>query len=180
MRTCKNCKSKFEQVRSNQIVCSPLCAYDYQKKQKAKQWNKEKKERKEKLKTRSEHLNELQVIFNAFIRERDKNEPCISCGKIFKPNEKRDASHYRSVGSTPELRFCEENVYSACVHCNQHLHGNLIEYRKRLVEKFGVYLVDWLESNHEPKHYSIEDIKELKEHYKNETKLIKQSRQGTL
>ena len=178
MRTCKNCKSKFEPVRSNQIVCSPLCAYDYSKKQKAKQWNKEKKERKEKLKTRSEHLNELQVIFNAFIRERDKNEPCISCGK---PNGgKEQAGHYRSVGSCPELRFEENNVFGQCIRCNMYEHGNLIEYRKGLVERVGLHVVEWLELNHDPKKYTIDEIKELKEHYKNETKLIRQSRQGTL
>ena len=178
MRTCKNCKSKFEQVRSNQIVCSPLCAYDYSKKQKAKQWNKEKKERKEKLKTRSEHLNELQVIFNAFIRERDKNEPCISCGKPLKG--KFDAGHYKSVGSYPELRFEENNVHGQCVHCNQHKGGAIHEYRKGLIDRVGLHVVEWLELNHEPKKYTIEQIKELKEHYKNETKLIRQSRQGTI
>lgn len=178
MPKCKNCKQPFEKKRQNQIVCSPSCAYEFAKTKAKKEKNKELKERKERLKTRSQHLNELQVIFNAYIRERDKNQPCISCGKPNGGNEQ--AGHYRSVGSCPELRFEENNVFGQCIRCNMYEHGNLIEYRKGLIERVGLHVVEWLELNHDPKKYTIEQIKELKEHYKNETKLIRQSRQGTI
>jgi len=45
------------------------------------------------------------------------------------------------------------------------MHGNLIEYRIRLIERIGVELVQWLEGSHEPKHYSISDLKAIKAEY---------------
>jgi len=172
---CKNCKNTFEVTYFNQKFCKReeclTAAYDYAKKQKAKQWNKEKKVRNEKLKTRSQHLNELQKIFNKYIRERDKEQPCISCGKPLKG--KFDAGHYRSVGSSPELRFEENNVHGQCVYCNQHLHGNLIEYRKHLIDRVGLHVVEWLELNHEPKKYTIQEIKELKTEYRERVRGLK-------
>jgi len=100
-----------------------------------KQWKKEKSKLKQSLKTHKDYLSDLQKVFNQFIRLRDKNEPCISCGK---PDiGKRDASHYFSVGSTPNLRFDEDNVHASCVRCNRDLHGNIAEYTLRLPERIG-------------------------------------------
>ena len=52
---------------------------------------------KEKLKTRNEWLKEAQIAFNAFIRIRDIELPCISCGRHH--TGQYHAGHYRSVGS---------------------------------------------------------------------------------
>ena len=54
------------------------------------------KERKAKLKSRSEWLKEAQAVFNKFIRLRDKDQPCISCGRYHQGQY--HAGHYRSVG----------------------------------------------------------------------------------
>lgn len=162
-KKCKICKEKFIPKRPLQQVCSALCGAKYASNQKQKAWKKEKKVRKEKLKTRSEHLNELQRVFNKWIRERDKDEPCISCGK---PNGGEQAGHYRSVGSSPELRFNEDNVHGQCVYCNKHLHANLIFYRKNLIKKIGIKAVEELERNHEPLKLSVDEIKKLKKKYK--------------
>ena len=57
MRKCKICGIKFKpQYNSVQLVCSAKCGYEYAKKQKAKDWKKRKKEKKESLKTRTDHL----------------------------------------------------------------------------------------------------------------------------
>lgn len=137
---------------------------EYAKRQKEKAWKKEKKELKEKLKTRTDHLNELQAIFNKWIRL-SKEPTCISCGTDLR-GRKFDASHYRSVGSQPSLRFEPDNVWPGCVYCNRHLSGNLIEYRIRLVKKIGKERVEWLEKEHEPKSYTLKEILDLKKHYK--------------
>ena len=168
MRTCKNCKCKFEpQYNSVQSVCSFECSIELtkknQKKKAQKEWNKEKKKRKEALKTKSDHLKELQVLFNKWIRLRDKGNNCISCNK---PCKKENAGHYRSVGGNPELRFEPLNVHLQCEYCNTYQHGNLIEYRKNLINKIGLCKVEWLEGSHELKHYTIDDIKKLKVVYK--------------
>ena len=174
MRTCKNCKCKFEpQYNSVQSVCSFECSIELtkknQKKKAQKEWNKEKKKRKEALKTKSDHLKELQVLFNKWIRLRDKGNNCISCNK---PCKKENAGHYRSVGGNPELRFEPLNVHLQCEYCNTYQHGNLIEYRKNLINKIGLCKVEWLEGRHELKHYTIDDIKKLKVVYKYKIKYL--------
>ena len=169
MRKCKVCRVKFAPVHSSvQMCCSLTCAIEYSKQIEKKKWAKEKKVLKEKIKTKSDYVKELQKQVNYFIRQRDKDKPCISCGKPL--INKFDAGHYRSAGGNPELRFEELNIHGQCVYCNQHLHGNLIDYRIRLIERIGVEKVEWLESKHEPKHYTIEELKELIKEYKQKNK----------
>lgn len=168
MRTCKNCKTKFEpQYNKVQNVCSFSCAIELtnerNKKAKKKAWNKEKKQRKEALKTNSDYIKELQVIFNKWVRLRDKGLNCISCQK---PAKKENCGHYRSAGGNPELRFEPLNCHLQCEYCNTYLHGNLIDYRINLINKIGLEKVEWLEGKHEPKKYSIEELKGLKVFYK--------------
>jgi len=160
-RKCKQCREWFNPFRSNQSVCSAACAYEYAK---AKEWKKRKKVLKEKVKTKSDHLKEAQYYFNKYIRMRDEGKGCISCGKH---NEKFDAGHYRSVGSHPQLRFNEINVHGQCRHCNSFLSGNLIEYRKNLIKRIGVDMVEWLEQEHEPRRLTVDEIKALKKKYQN-------------
>lgn len=74
-----------------------------------------------------EWTREVQVEFNRFIRARDANQPCISCGR--QSGAKRNAGHYRPVGACPELRFCEINCHVQCEHCNSYNSGNLSLYR---------------------------------------------------
>lgn len=177
MPRCKKCKQKFEAKFFNQKFCKSnndcltaeaMHLLEQKKKADKKNWQKEKKVIKEKLKTKSDWLKEVQTLFNRYIRERDKNNNCISCGK---KGKKINAGHYRSVGGSPELRFEELNCHVQCEYCNTYLHGNLINYRINLIKKIGIEKVEWLEGVHEPKRYTIEQLKELKEHYKQKLKL---------
>lgn len=169
MPKCKICKVKFDAKFFLQKTCfDSKCVYEYSKQIQKKEWSKEKKVLKEKLKTKSDYVKELQKEVNYFIRQRDKDKPCISCGKPL--IKKFDAGHYRSAGGNPELRFEELNIHGQCVYCNQHLHGNLIDYRIRLIERIGVEKVEWLENKHEPKHYTIPELKELIKDYKQKNK----------
>lgn len=175
---CRNCKEKFEPKKFNWKYCDKNECHNIGVKdivskvrlQEKKRQRKETKEAKVKLKTRSDWLKELQTVFNKFIRIRDKDLPCISCGKN---NDKQyHAGHYRSVGSCPELRFNEMNVRKQCATCNTYLHGNLIEYRISLVKLIGVDKVEFLESNHEPLKLSIPEIQEEIKRYKAKIKLL--------
>lgn len=125
----------------------------------------------EKLKTRRDYLQEAQRAFNAWVRERDRGLPCISCGRT--PDDSRlvtgsywDASHYRSVGACSSLRFDEDNVHAACTTCNRHKSGNILEYRIALIEKIGQERVDRLESA--PKHYrwTKEEAIQIRDRYR--------------
>lgn len=171
-RTCKNCKTKFEpQYNSVQSVCSFECALEDGKKNRDKKWKKEKKVRSEALKTNSDYVRELQVIFNKFIRLRDKDNGCISCNKPL--SSKYDAGHYYSTGSYPELRFNENNVHAQCVFCNQHKHGNLLEYRIQLKKRIPVedYVALNMMKGH-PRKYTIPELKALKIKYKEKIKML--------
>lgn len=173
MKKCKACGNKFTPFNSLAQVCSIDCAIQYAKDNKVQERVRRKLAQiaKERIKTRSEHLRDAQTVFNAFIRERDKSEPCISCGRYH--NGQYHAGHYRSVGACPELRFCELNVHKQCSACNNHKSGNIIEYRINLVKKIGVEKVEWLEGYHDPKKYTIEQIKQIKAEYKQKLKELK-------
>jgi len=86
--------------------------------------------------------------FNTYIRNRDvfgKYFRCISCNKI-KSLAHINAGHFYSAGQYPTVRFDERNVHAQCVQCNLHLHGNLVEYRKNLINKIGVDEFEKLEA----------------------------------
>jgi len=168
-KKCKVCKKAFEPRASTQVVCSWQCSLAYTSKEKEKRERKDYREKKEALKTRSEWLKEAQVVFNRYIRERDKDLPCVSC---VQHRNSYDAGHYRSVGAAPQLRFNEDNVHKQCVHCNQHKSGNAIDYRINLVKRIGLERVEALESDNEPAKYSIEDAKEIKKLYNEKLKLL--------
>lgn len=165
-----NCTNRFIQKNSFHVACCPDHAILIGFLQKKKNELKKDNEKRELLKTRPQHLKEAQAIFNSYIRERDKDLPCISCGRT---TGSWDAGHYRSIGSCQELRFDELNVHKQDVFCNQFNSGNLINYRLGLIKKIGLEKVEWLESFHQPKKYTIEEIVEIKRIYKIKLKELK-------
>ena len=169
-KTCRICKDKFTPFQTTAIVCSPKCALVHINNQKLLARKKDTRERKKALKTKSDWLKEAQSAFNAYIRERDKHENCISCQRLPK---KRNAGHWKSVGAYPELRFHPFNCNLQCEHCNTYKSGNQVEYRANLVNKVGVYNVEWLEGPHKVQNLTIEDIKEIKQWYKDQLKYLK-------
>jgi len=168
-KRCKSCNDIFEPRSSFQVTCSPKCAYEYIKTKEgqsviAEERRKENRKAKEALKPLSKLRQEAQTAFNAFIRERDKGKSCISCGRNHQGQW--HAGHYRSVGAAPELRFEELNCHRQCMPCNAHKSGNLVEYRINLTKKIGLDAVEWLEGPHESKHYSREDLIQIKKTYR--------------
>jgi hypothetical protein len=136
------------------------------------------KVRKEKLKSRADHLREAQAAVNEYVRLRDAHLPCISCDST--PNDddlmtgsRWDAGHYRSVGACPELRFEPLNIHRQCVKCNRNLSGNAVEYRIRLVLRIGADKVTWLEGPHVPRKYDVEQIKAIKAEYRAKIRELK-------
>lgn len=144
------------------VVCKPKCAGDWVR-LKAKKEKAETKRRKEAVLTRAEWLGRAQAAFNKWIKLRDKDEPCISCGVTVSPQW--DCGHYLSRGSNPALRFDEDNCHKQCVKCNNYLSGNAIHYRIGLVKKIGLERVERLEGPHAPKKYTVEQIREIRQKY---------------
>ena len=169
-KTCKSCRQKFTPTRPMQSACSTACAIamaerkrEKQAQQMAAEKRRETRQQLERIKTREQWMKEAQAAFNAFIRARDADRPCISCGRHH--NGQYHAGHYLSVGSSPALRFEEINVWKQCAPCNNHLSGNAVLYRRALVELIGIDKVEWLEGPHEPKKYTIDDLKAIKAEY---------------
>ena len=168
-KKCKVCGNQFTPFSSLAKACSPKCAIELVRNtaQKAREKAEKKrlKERKAKLKSRAEWLKEAQKVFNQFIRLRDKDEPCISCGRF--DVVQWHAGHYRTTKAAPELRFCELNVHKQCSQCNDYLSGNIPMYRPNLIAKIGLAQVEWLERyDHELKKFTVEDCKEIIQYYK--------------
>jgi hypothetical protein len=117
----------------------------------------------DRIKTKAQWMKEAQAAFNKWIRKRDEELPCISCGKFHQGQY--HAGHYRTTKASPELRFEPDNVHKQCSVCNNYLSGNIVGYRIGLQFRIGTPRVEWLEGPHEPKKYSVEDLKLIKAHY---------------
>jgi hypothetical protein len=172
-KKCKNCKQPFEPLHFNQKYCfAQPCQKVWIESEKLKQWRKRKKEIKEQTETLSDLLKLAQKHFNTFIRLRDRDKPCISCGG--KLGAKYDAGHYYSAGGHYALRFDENNVHAQCVQCNQHLHGNLTAYRVGLIERIGFEKVEELDAkSQETSNYTRENVKNIIQLYKSKSKCYK-------
>jgi len=128
--------------------------------------------RRDKLKSKSDWAKEAQIEFNKFIRTRDTGESCISCGR--NTGCKVNAGHYLSVGSHPHLRYDENNCHLQCEFCNVYKSGAQAAYRPRLIEKIGLQAVEDLESNNDVIKWSIDDLKQIKQIYKDKLKQLKE------
>ena len=170
MKTCKVCKERFAPISAWAKACTPACSITLVALEKAKKSAKaalvDRKETKAKrtlLKSKAQWAREAQAAFNSFIRVRDADLPCISCGRHHQGQW--HAGHYLSVGARPELRFDELNVHKQCQPCNTHLSGNAVLYRKGFIAKVGESVVDWLEGPHKLRKDTVDALKEIKRVY---------------
>lgn len=184
-KRCKHCRGQFVPTRPLQSACGPVCAQrvaervrEKAERRKAAQERKAIREAKDRIKTRSEWMKEAQAAFNKFIRARDAALPCICCGEFgpdeaWKPGGQWDAGHFLGVGAYPELRFVEDNCHKQLKSCNAGSgkyarKGRTVaqEYEERLIQKIGIERVELLKGPHEPKHYSIDDLKVIRDTYR--------------
>lgn len=174
-KTCKSCGTKFAPVKPLQAVCSPACAiYAVEVKRDKNATKAAAEDRRQtraalvKLKPRAQLVREAQTAFNAYIRARDANLPCVSCGRMH--DGQWHAGHYRSAGSRPDLRFDEANVHKQCAPCNTYLSGNLIPYRVTLVQRIGQAEVDRLEGPASPDKLTRDELIALRDEYRARTR----------
>lgn len=186
-KKCKNpsCGISFPPQRLGQAVCSPKCGLAIKdvnqakaRKSLAQVERREIKVRKEKLKSRGEHMREAQQAFNEYIRTRDQaaGHLCISSGKPLDwSGNAVDAGHYRSVGSAPHLRFDERNCHAQSKQDNRFLSGNAVDYRIGLIARIGQEAVDALETDQSVRKYTVEQIKGIKAYYRAKTRELKRA-----
>lgn len=172
LKKCRYCQTYYLPKRTFQKCCTN---YDCIKKavvyDELKKWNKKKTKLKKDLMTVSDWLKITQATFNKFIRERDKGLECISCGQ--KP-KKENAGHFWSAGGHANVRFNEDNCHLQCEHCNQFLSGNLLNYQIGIEKRIGgERLMKLHELAHLERRYTIEELKEINETYKQKLKELK-------
>lgn len=187
-KRCPSCRVMFTPARDSQTVCGEIqCAIAHGQSEKGRATTRkaladverrEIKVRKERLKSRADHLREAQIAVNEYVRVRDARLPCISCDSLPSDHDlitgsRWDAGHYRSVGACPELRFEPLNIHRQCVKCNRNLSGNAVEYRIRLVLRIGAEKVAWIEGPHPARKYTVEEIKAIKAEYRAKTRELK-------
>lgn len=193
-RNCRICKKRFKPLTLYQWWCCDehqdelikqlsveakqkrIQQQEKARKKEAQQEKRHTKIRKLALQPLSHFHKQAQAAFNEYIRTRDAEAPCISCGRFHEG--KYDAGHYRTRGASPATRYDETNCHKQCVPCNQHLSGNIESYTPNLIEKIGQAAFDRLMGPHELKKWSREELQELAAHYRQKTKELNKQREA--
>lgn len=123
----------------------------------------------DRVKRRSDWYKMLQILVNQYVRYRDRDEPCCTCGTMSQ-TIKYDAGHFFTVAARPDLRFNLINIHKQCsIKCNVHGSGMRLEYEKFIVKKYGQIVLDALVLEGRPlkeqyPHY--DDIKKEISHFR--------------
>lgn len=179
-KPCAHCGQPFLPFNSMATVCSPACAGRWVKAKRKTETATHRAQKKKSRETLPYLKRAAQKDFNAFIRERDKEQPCICCGrnaddKDLLTGSRWDAGHYRSTGSAPHLRFIEDNCHRQLVRCNRHGAGRAVDYRIGLIKRIGIARVEALEADNTPRHYTHDELRQIAAEYRGKLKALKAS-----
>lgn len=190
-RKCRECNAKFTPIRPMQPTCENFaCKLAYANRAAEKSAARRKKDEaakakaerravkaaKEKLKTKRDYTKGAQIAFNAYIRERDKEKPCICCGEpllLDSVGGGFDCGHYRSVGSAPHLRFDERNAHGQRKKCNRYGAGRAVDYRLGLIVRIGAESVAEIEADQADRKWTIDDLKRIRDEYREKLKALR-------
>lgn len=169
-RKCRICRQEYRPWSSTQRVCSPDCAVNLAVLERNKRELTEKRATKKELKAQKkadkERLIEIQRpqyflkkterVVNAYCRERDREQPCISCGTYDAATW--HAGHWIPVGRSSFLRYDPANIHKQCDACNVFKAGNSTEYEKRLPARIGQAEFDRIKYAPREKKWSREEL----------------------
>lgn len=172
MKTCRHCAKEFQPARPLQAVCSAVCATRKARADSAAKRAQERTQtrvRREALKTIADRIREAQKEFNAYIRLRDHDQPCICCGHSLGAGDiggRFDAGHYRSTGSAAHLRFDERNCHGQRKACNRYGAGRAVDYRLGLISRIGLAEVEALEADNRSHKWTHEELISIRALYR--------------
>lgn len=170
-RKCKYCKEPFTPITTLQKNCfNPNCVTDWINEINTKKWQKKKAKLKLDLMTLSDYMKLAQIVFNKYIRIRDKDKPCISCGAKA-GTYTITAGHY-FPSTNKSVTFNENNLHGQCwFNCNSSKSGNLLEYRFGLIKRIGLEQLTLLEAEaRKTRKFTIDELKEIINTYKKKIK----------
>jgi hypothetical protein len=167
-KKCKYCKDLFIPYTSFQKFClKNECIIEHNQATKQKKAVKAKRVFKENDK--SLQLKLCQTIVNKYVRLRDMNKPCVSCGIN---QAKWDAGHFFSQGGNPSIRFNTLNNHKQCFRCNRILSANLVPYRIEIERRIGLDSFNKLEAKrNDIAKYDVEYLHRLIKVFKKKIKL---------
>lgn len=199
-RNCKICKKRFKPITLYEWWCCEehkdelitklavearqrsIQKAERRRKDEAQQERRSLKVRKLALKSPSYFMKQAQQAFNLFIRTRDNDKPCISCGETSPPDlhgGQWDCGHFKTVGAHPELRFEELNAHRQCKSCNAGsskyaAKGATVaqQYEANLILRVGQEAVDWLNGPHEAKNYRRDDFISIRDAYRKKARVL--------
>ncbi|HDL8284733.1 TPA: recombination protein NinG [Yersinia enterocolitica] len=193
-RNCKVCKTRFKPETVYQWWCNEEHRIEYavlvmkdkrsrdqaselkRRREKEREERKELKVRKINAKPKTYWIKQAQQAVNAFVRARDSNLPCVSCGTT--SAAQWDAGHYRTTAAAPQFRFDPRQIHKQCSVCNQHKSGNIVPYRVELIKRIGIKAVEAIENNHERRSYTVEELKGIRDYYRLELKRLKETQEA--
>ena len=113
------------------------------------------------------------TLVHAYVRKRDQNKPCISCGCQW--NDKFQAGHYYPGGSFETLKFNLDNINGQCEQCNLFKSGNFENYTLNLPERIGSDRFDNLVrlaqiDKQFSKVWNLQNLKEIRDNIKKSNK----------
>ena len=193
------CRASFVPSRMGQAVCSPACALidgprhaPKARKALADIERRDIKVRKEKLKSRGDHMKDSEKALRDYRRtyELSIGSGCMSCGlsqeeiraaQGWKTGGAFDAGHFLGKGARPELRLVPNNIWLQCKSCNGGS-GNFARkeatvsarFELNLIQRIGLARVEELKADHRPRRYSIEDLQAIKAEYRQKLRELKE------
>lgn len=200
-KRCPSCRVMFTPARDGQAVCGEIeCAIAHGQSDKGQATarkaladfgRREIEVRKEKLKTRTDHLKDAEKAVRDYRRmyELSIGSGCISCGESqesiiaaqgWKTGGAFDAGHFLGKGARPELRLVPNNIWLQCKSCNAGSSkfarkGQTVSqgFREGLIARIGLEAVEALESDHTPRKETIDQLKAITAKYRAMTRELK-------
>jgi len=174
LKPCEICGKPVFKIGAK--VCSINCSLDYNalhpelvknfvEQQAEKNLKKWRKESSEKLKSLSTLEGEAKRVFQEWVRLRDSDQPCISSGAT---KGAMHGGHYLSCEKYSGLIFHPFNCHKQTAHDNVFKHGNLLDYRKGLIKRYGLTFVENLEAlgdANRVRKYTRDELIEIKKFY---------------
>jgi hypothetical protein len=120
-------------------------------------------------------LKATQIVFNKYIRLRDKGKNCISSDVPYRSDF--DAGHLYSVKQFSGLRFNESNVHGQSIGDNRFNEGNFAHYLINVKNRIGQKAFNNLQKEAEfykvnPKKWTLDELSEIRKEYINKIKLL--------
>lgn len=137
-KRCAICNKQFLPITAFQKCCSVDHAIQYVKLKDAAKKADLNKLRNEKfdIEKLATVTKSTLIVFNSYIRLRDKGKPCPSCGVRW--NSRFEAGHAYSASKFNAIRFDFDCVHGQCFSCNNLKEGNYDNYLLKLPDRIGV------------------------------------------